>query len=56
MAEIFGIFQHIYTGYGRDYDVSFMAEDILNQKPDIFIIQTTERLLDRLKVLNAPEI
>lgn len=56
MAESFGIFQHIYTGYGRDFDVSFMAEDILNQKPDIFIIQTTERLLDRLKVLNAPEI
>lgn len=56
MAESFATFQHIYTGYGRNFDVSYMADDILAQKPDIFIVQTTERLLDRLKVLNAPEI
>ncbi len=56
MAESFASFQHIYTGYGRDFDISFMAEDILAQKPDIFIVQTTERLLDRLKKLNPPEV
>lgn len=55
MAESFARFQHIYTGYGRMFDVSFMAEDIKQIKPDIFVIQTTERLLDRLKQLNAPE-
>ena len=55
MAESFEKFQHIYTGYGRMFDVSFMADDITGLKPDIFVIQTTERLLDRLKELNAPE-
>ncbi len=55
MAESFNKFQHIYTGYGRDFDVSYMSGDIKEIKPDIFIIQTTERLLDRLKRLNAPE-
>lgn len=55
MAESFAEFEHIYTGYGRMFDVDFMAEDIRRFKPDILIIQTTERFLDRLKQLNAPE-
>lgn len=55
MAESFSKFQHIYMGYGRNFDVDFMKNDIKNLKPQIFIIQTTERLLDRLKVLNPPK-
>ena len=54
-AESFAKMQHIYTGYGRDFDVVYMAEDIKKQKPDIFVIETGERFLERLQKLEVPE-
>lgn len=55
VAESFAKMQHIYTGYGRMFDVGFMADDIRKLKPDIFVVQTTERFLDRLYKLDVPE-
>ena len=46
---------HIYTGYGRDYDLPYMQETIVNYKPDIFVIETGERFLGRLLNLELPE-
>lgn len=55
VAESFAKMQHIYTGYGRDFDVDYMSEDIKQIKPNIFVIQTTERFVKRLLVLDVPE-
>ena len=54
-AESFKNMLHIYTGYGRDYDVDYMKDQIKDYKPDIFVIETGERFLDRLLKLNLPE-
>lgn len=54
-AESFKKMQHIYSGYGRDYDLPYMREDIVNQKADIFVIETGERFLSRLLNLDLPE-
>ncbi len=54
-AESFKNMLHIYTGYGRDYDVDYMQKAILDYKPNIFVIETGERFLDRLLNLNLPK-
>ncbi len=54
-AESFKNMLHIYTGYGRDYDVDYMQKTILDYKPNIFVIETGERFLDRLLNLNLPK-
>ncbi len=54
-AESFKKMQHIYSGYGRDYDLPYMSEDIINQKADIFVLETGERFLSRLLNLDLPE-
>lgn len=54
-AESFKKMLHIYTGYGRDYDLPYMKETIVKYKPDIFVIETGERFLSRLLNLELPE-
>ena len=54
-AESFKNMLHIYTGYGRDYDIPYMQETIANYKPDIFVLETGERFLSRLLNLDLPE-
>lgn len=55
VAESFAKMQHIYTGYGRDFDVAYMSDDIKQIKPNIFVFQTTERFVKRLLVLDVPK-
>lgn len=55
VAESFKEMQHIYVGYGRDFDIPYMAEDIENFAPDMLVIATGERFLNRLMKLEAPE-
>lgn len=55
VAESFKQMQHIYVGYGRDYDVEYMAEDIARFAPNIFVIESGERFVDRLLKLEIPE-
>lgn len=47
--------QHIYVGYGRDFDIPYMAEDIEAFAPDILVVETGERFLNRLMKLEMPE-
>ena len=54
VAESFKEMQHIYVGYGRDFDIPYMAEDIENFAPDIFVIATGERFLNRLMKIETP--
>lgn len=42
-AESFSRMLNIYSGYGRDYDLPYMAETIIDYKPDILVIETGER-------------
>ncbi len=55
VAESFNKMLHIYSGYGRDYDLPYMAQIITDYKPDIFVVETGERFLDRLMKLDLPE-
>lgn len=54
-AESFGKMLHIYSGYGRDYDLPYMADAIVAYQPDILVIETGERFLSRLLNLDLPE-
>ena len=54
-AESFSRMLHIYSGYGRDYDLPYMAEKIIAYQPDILVIETGERFLSRLLNLDLPE-
>jgi len=54
-AESFNKMLHIYSGYGRDYDLPYMAEKIIGYQPDILVIETGERFLSRLLNLDLPE-
>ncbi len=56
VAESFKQMQHIYVGYGRDYDLPFMGQDIRDIAPDIFVLETGERFLDRLLKIEVPEV
>lgn len=55
VAESFKKMQHIYVGYGRDFDIPYMAEDIVKFAPDIFVVETGERFLNRLLKIETPE-
>ncbi len=55
VAESFKKMQHIYVGYGRDFDIPYMAEDIEAFAPDILVVETGERFLNRLMKLEMPE-
>ncbi len=54
-AESFNKMLHIYSGYGRDYDLPYMAKQIVAYQPDILVIETGERFLSRLLNLDLPE-
>lgn len=54
-AESFSRMLNIYSGYGRDYDLPYMAETIIDYKPDILVIETGERFLSRLLNMEVPE-
>ena len=54
VAESFKKMQHIYVGYGRDFDIPYMAEDIENFAPDMLVIATGERFLNRLMKIETP--
>lgn len=55
VAESFKKMQHIYVGYGRDFDIPYMEEDIKAFAPDILVVETGERFLNRLMKLEMPE-
>ena len=55
VAESFRQMLHIYVGYGRDYDLPYMAEHILKLQPQMFVLETGERFLDRLLEIEAPK-
>ena len=55
VAESFKKMQHIYVGYGRDFDIPYMAADIENFTPDILVIGTGERFINRLMKFETPE-
>lgn len=55
VAESFKQMQHIYVGYGRDFDLPYMAKDISDIAPNIFVIESGERFVDRLLKLEIPE-
>lgn len=54
VAESFKEMQHIYVGYGRDFDIPYMAEDIENFAPNMLVIATGERFLNRLMKIETP--
>lgn len=55
VAESFKEMKHIYVGYGRMYDFPFVSQNILEFKPDIFVLETGERMLERLLKIEIPE-
>lgn len=55
IAESFKKMQHIYVGYGRDFDIPYMGKDIVEMKPNIFVIETGERFVNRLMKIDTPE-
>lgn len=55
VAESFAEMLHIYVGYGRMYDLPFMSDEIVKFKPDIFVLETGERFLERLLEIDVPE-
>ncbi len=55
VAESFAEMMHVYVGYGRNYDLPFMAEQIIAFKPNIFVFETGERFLNRLLDIEIPQ-
>ena len=55
VAESFAEMQHIYVGYGRGYDLPYMAHEIVDFEPDIFVFETGERFLERLLNIEVPQ-
>lgn len=55
VAESFSQMKHFYIGYGRMYDLPFMSHEIINFKPDILVLETGERMLERLLKIDVPE-
>ena len=53
-AESFKEMKHYYVGYGRMYDLPFISQDIIDFKPDIFVLETGERMLERLLKIEIP--
>lgn len=55
VAESFREMKHFYVGYGRMYDLPFLAKDIVSFRPDIFVLETGERMLERLLKVDIPD-
>jgi hypothetical protein len=55
VAESFADMKHFYVGYGRMYDLPFISQEIVDFQPDIFVLETGERMLERLLKIEVPE-
>lgn len=55
VAESFSQMKHIYVGYGRMYDFPFISSSIIEFAPDIFVLETGERMLERLHEIEIPK-
>jgi len=55
VAESFARMKHFYIGYGRMYDLPFMSQEIIDFKPDILVLETGERMLERLLKIEVPK-
>ena len=55
VAESFADMKHFYVGYGRMYDLPFISPEIVDFEPDIFVLETGERMLERLLKIQIPE-
>ena len=55
MAESFKEMKHIYVGYGRMYDLPYISNELIEFAPDIFVLETGERMLERLLKIDVPE-
>ena len=55
MAESFSEMKHIYVGYGRMYDLPYISNELIEFAPDIFVLETGERMLERLLKIDIPE-
>lgn len=55
VAESFSDMKHFYVGYGRMYDLPFISPEIIDFAPDIFVLETGERMLERLLKIEIPE-
>ena len=53
-AESFKDMKHFYVGYGRMYDLPYISQEIIDFKPDIFVLETGERMLERLLKIEVP--
>lgn len=55
VAESFKEMKHFYIGYGRMYNLPFISREIIDFKPDILVLETGERMLERLLKIEVPE-
>lgn len=55
VAESFEDMLHIYIGYGKMYDFPAVSEKITEFAPEIFVLETGERFLERLLKIEIPD-
>lgn len=54
-AESFHKMINIFVGFGKDFEMDFHKDKIMETNPDIFVVATTERFLQRLLRIKPPK-